>query len=161
MGFMTLNALAMAPFSSDQDLHKTLDLTRAPLLKPQSTKALNISKLIVQQPSVEEYTPRLSPLIIDVTNKDYFTLTLQAEYAQSPRCAGFPPSSPYVYHKIESLKSRILELTRQQKNGRLKQLLGITVFHDKAGNFTISEQECATKECIRIILANNKFEKST
>ena len=142
IGFSTLNLLTMAPLS------------------PRPTKALDLSKLSAQEAPLQEYTPRLAPLTVNVTNKDFFQITLQVEYAQPHRCADLPPLSPYVYHKIEGAFKSI-KIVRQQKNGRLKQLLGITLFHDEAGTFTLSEQECATMSVIQILLRNNKFEKTT
>ena len=78
--------------------------------------------------SPQEYTPRLAPLTIEVRNKNLFRITLQAEYAQSRRRAGFQPAHPYVYNYVAGFKSATIQLARQHKNGRLKQLVGINFF---------------------------------
>jgi hypothetical protein len=134
-------------------------------LSPRPGRNPAISQLVSQSYRLSSFRtpPSIAPLIVkpltvEITNKDYFAITLQAEYAQAPLRAHFPPAYPYVSLIIKSFKSKTIPLHRTD---RLRQLLFIKLSHEIAGIFTLSEQECATQDCIRIILANNKFEKLT
>lgn len=116
-----------------------------------------LNALAMIPPSSQKDTPPVTPLTIKIINNDPFCITLQAEYTQSPPPAGFPPANPYICHKIKGFQSTTIELVRQQKKSRLKKLVGIKLFHDVAGTFTLSEQECAAQNYIQIVLAHNTY----
>jgi hypothetical protein len=142
---MAPNLLAMAPLS------------------PRPGRNPAISQLVSQSYRLSSFRtpPPIAPLIIkpltvEITNNDFFAITLQAEYAQAPLREHFPPAYPYVRHIIKSFKSETIQFHR---SGRLGQLLFIKLSHEKAGTITLSEQECATNNSLQIVLAYNEYVK--